>query len=157
METITNYLRVHPLRCVIITSLFVLLVGVVCFVAGRITASGGSDVDIGRVQSTQKQLEYTSTELTNATTTNSTARGIVTDGIRLNDAIDASVDRSTARISDSETANGKTSTAITDAQLIVRDAKQSISESEQLIASSQRILENARNRAEGQGTGSEEK
>lgn len=148
METITNYLRVHPLRCVIITSLFVLLVGVVCFVAGRITASGGSDVDIGRVQSTQKQLEYTSTELTNATTTNSTARGIVTDGIRLNDAIDASIDRSTARISDSETANGKTSTAITDAQLIVRDASATAEQSERVISDSTAILGGAYQRAQ---------
>lgn len=146
METITNYLRVHPLRCVIITSLFVLFIGIGCYTAGQRTAE--RDAQLQRVQSTQKQLEYTSTELTNATTTNSTARGIVTDGIRLNDAIDASIDRSTARISDSETANGKTSTAITDAQLIVRDASATAEQSERVISDSTAILDRAYKRAQ---------
>ena len=144
METITNYLRVHPLRCVIITSLSVIFIGIGCYTAGQRTAE--RDAQLQRVQSTQKQLEYTGTELTNATTTNSTARGIVTDGIRLNDAIDASIDRSTARISDSETANGKTSTAITDAQLIVRDASATAEQSANIVSDSQRILNTARAR-----------
>lgn len=146
VEKITQYINRRTLCIACTVSLIVLLLCIGCYTYGQRAAE--RDIELQRVQSTQKQLEYTSTELTNATTTNSTARGIVTDGIRLNDAIDASIDRSTARISDSETANGKTSTAITDAQLIVRDASATAEQSERVISDSTAILDRAYKRAQ---------
>ena len=146
VEKITQYINRRTLCITGVVGIIVLLLCIGCYTYGQRAAE--RDIELQRVQSTQKQLEYTSTELTNATTTNSTARGIVTDGIRLNDAIDASIDRSTARISDSETAYGKTSTAITDAQLIVRDASATAEQSERVISDSTAILDRAYKRAQ---------
>lgn len=105
----------------------VAVIGVLCYV---------NYTDTGRIQHTEQQLNDATDSLQRAAEQNNAARNTITDSIRIND---------------------ETKRAITDAQQLVDGAKQTNRTDADIISESKRILENARNRAEGQGTGSEEK
>ena len=110
-----------------IAAAIVAVIGVLCYI---------NYTDTSRIQHTEQQLNDATDSLQRAAEQNNAARNVVTDGIQLND---------------------ETKRAITDAQQLVDGAKQTNRTDADIISESKRILENARNRAEGQGTGSEEK
>ena len=106
----------------------VIVLCLLCFIAywaGRSTAD--RDAELERVSDVKQQLDYTTTELNNATRTNNAARNTITDSIRIND---------------------ETKRAITDAQLIVRDASATAEQSERVISASTAILDGAYQRAQ---------
>lgn len=110
-----------------IAAAIIVIIGVLCYV---------NYTDTSRIQHTEQQLNDAGDSLQRAAEQNNAARNVVTDSIRI---------------------NGETERAITDAQHVVDGAKQTNRTDADIISESKRILENARNRAEGQGTGSEEK
>lgn len=146
VEKITQYINRRTLCITGVVGIIVLLLCIGCYTYGQRAAE--RDIELQRVQSAERQLTNVGAELDEATRTNQSARNTVADGVIVNERIDASIDRSTARISDSETANGKTSTAITDAQLIVRDASATAEQSERVISDSTAILDRAYKRAQ---------
>lgn len=120
----------------------VIVLCLLCFIAywaGRSTAD--RDAELERVSDVIQQLDYTTTELNNATRTNSEARGAVTDSVVINRRIEDSVSRS-------EDANARTSEAVTEAKRLIEDAKRTADEDASLIADSKRILDAARGRTQ---------
>lgn len=144
MEQIKEYIINHFVYFVIALCFIVLLIGISCYSAGQRAAERNAELQ--RIQSVEKQLEYTSTELTNAERANSTARNVIKDGIKLNNGISRSIDRSTEAVNRSENANKRTSDTITNAEQLVRDAAATNNESERIIRNSQSIIEAARAR-----------
>lgn len=142
METIKNYIRLYPVRCVLVVNFIVLfVVGIGCYTAGRQSAE--RDFNLSRVQTTERQLESARSELSEAVRANQSARDITTDSIVVNNRIEQSIDRSASAISRSEAANERTSAAVDAAQQLVREAKRTAEQDTDLIADSKRILERA--------------
>lgn len=110
-----------------IAAAIVAVIGVLCYI---------NYADTSRIQYTEQQLNNAGNSLDRAAEQNNAARNVVTDSISIND---------------------ETERAITDAQHVVYGAKQTNRTDADIINESKRILENARNRAEGQATGSTEK
>ena len=110
-----------------IAAAIVAIIGVLCYV---------NYADTSRIQHTEQQLNNAGNSLERAAEQNNAARNVVADSIRIND---------------------ETERAITDAQYFVNGAEQTNRTDADIISGSKRILENARNRSEEQGTGSEEK
>ena len=110
-----------------IAASIIVIIGVLCYV---------NYADTSRIQHTEQQLNNAGNSLERAAEQNNAARNVVTDSIRI---------------------NGETERAITDAQHVFDGAKQTNRTDADIISESKRILENARNRAEGQATGSTEK
>lgn len=149
VEKIADYLRLYPVRCVIIISFIVLfVVGIGGYYVGQQSTS--RDADIQRVQTVERQLTNAGAELDEATAENQTARRIVDDSAVINQRITESVDRS-------QSANTRTADAVEQAQSIVRNASATADENAKLIADSQRIIENARIRFEKGTSGGEKK
>ncbi len=152
VEKITDYLRLYPVRCVLVISFIVLfVVGVGCYYAGQQSTS--RDINIQRVHTVERQLNNAGAELDEATRTNQSARNTVADGVIINERINDAVARSKESIERSESANRRSTDALTEAQQLVRSASATADENAKLIADSQRIIENARIRFE-KGTSS---
>ena len=126
----------------------VLLLCGIGYYLGRSTAN--RDAELQRVSDVKQQLEYTTTELNNATRTNSEARNAVTDSVVINQRIEDSVSRS-------EDANARTGQAVTEAKRLIEDAKRTADEDASLITDSKRILDAARGRAQTRTTSREAK
>ena len=147
METIKNYIRLYPLRFVLTVSLIVLfVVGIGCYTAGRQSAE--RDANLSRVQTTERQLNDASKQLSEAARTNSTARNVAQRSEQLNESIKYSIDRGSESVENSKAANQRTATKIAEAQRIIADAKRTAIESERIARDSKSILEGARERTE---------
>lgn len=151
METIKNIIDKYNIGYVVACIFILFSIGLVCYWTGY--HAGERNVDVERVQTVERQLDNASSQLDEATATNQSARNIVTDGVVINERIDASIDRSASAVERSQEANSRTGAAITESQQIVTGAKRTADESAKLIAGSKSILERAYRRTEGPASG----
>ena len=147
MEKIKKYVYFHRVRFITVVVIILLFItGIGCYFAGR--NSEKRDIDIGRVQQTQRELNNVTKQLDEATRTNNAARDTAQRSEQLNESIRYSVDSSADAVAKSKAANARTSAGVSEAKQLVADAKRTATESEYIARDSQSIIERAERRTE---------
>ena len=154
MEPIKKYISNNLFYCLGLACFILFLIGFVCYSTGQRAAERSADIQ--RVQSTEKQLDETSKQLTEAINTNQSARDVIESSKRINSGIQYSVDRSADAVNNSKVSNQRTANTITEAERIVRDAKSTADENERIAGESRAILDRALARSKtGAGEGAQ--
>lgn len=154
METIKKYISNNLFYCIGLACFILFLIGFVCYSTGQRAVERSTELQ--RVQSTEKQLDTASKQLTEAIDANQSARDVIESSERINNGIQYSVDRSADAVNNSQAANQRTANTIAEAERIIRDAKSTAIESERIAGESRAILDRALARSKtGAGEGAQ--